>query len=370
MLQRQYTRWHLYAILGIIILLLAACDSTSSGDTPLPYPTEVPVNGFGVASNHVHSLLTLPNHVLILATHYGTFRSEDSGKAWTQVSGGKGQLMQGVMDFSLVTSPFNLQRLYLLTQPSLSGRISGLGVLGLYTSANQGRTWQLVNKTANFTAALDGIPFATTGNDTPDEVYIYVRTLGTSGLKVSHDDGRNFTNTGTLPFGNIIGMIAVPGMPGQLLIYGSDGMARSTDSGKHWQALQGAITSSIFTMATTGPHGPIYASGDEGTYVSKDEGKTFTQLNQNYHPQLVVSPSQPRVVYSHSHTGTNRSTDGGKTWSVLPSLKNSNSNTGSYSNMAVDTNNALKIYVSISYPVEVYSLDQDSTTWSSLTPKA
>jgi len=365
--QRTCTlRWTTWAMLGIIALLLGACTS-ASGNAPAPSPTQAPVNGFGVASNHVHSLMALPNHVLLLATHFGTFRSEDSGKTWTQESGGPKQLMQGVMNLSLVVSPFDQQRLYLLTQPQVGGH--PLGVLGLYTSADQGRTWQLVNKTANFTAALDGIPFTVAGNDAPNEVYIYVRTLGTHGLKISYDNGQNFSDTGTLPFGNITNMIAIPGAAGQLLIYGSDGIARSSDSGKHWQVIQ-AITSSIFTVATSGAHSPVYASGDEGTYVSQDAGKTFTQVSQDYHPQLVASPSQPQVIYSHTYLHITRSSDGGKTWVALPALKTSNSNAGSYSNIAVDADNATTLYLSISYPVEMYSLSQNSTTWSSLTPKA
>ena len=367
MIHKQHIRGHIWLILSaVLLLLLAACDS-SGNNVQTATPTQAPVNGFGIASNHVHALLALPNHVLVLATHYGSFRSEDSGKTWTQVSGGPNQLMQGVMNISLVVSPFNLQRLYLLTQPSVTGHPSG--VLGLYTSTDQGRTWQLVNKTANFTAALDGIPFTVAGNDDANEVYIYVRTLSTNGLKVSHDNGQHFTDTGTLPFGNITNMIAIPGAPGQLLIYGSDGMARSSDSGKHWQILQ-AISSSIFTMAVSGPHNPIYASGDAGTYVSKDEGKTFTQLNQDYHPQLVSSRSQPLVLYSHSYLHITRSSDGGKTWTDLPALKSNNNNAGSYSNVAVDADNGATVFLSISYPTEVYSLDLGNTTWTSLTPKA
>ncbi len=367
MKNKHDVQWSMWLLFGILALLLAACDSSGS-NVQSATPTQAPVNGFGVASNHVHSLLALPNHVLVMATHYGSFRSEDSGKTWTQVSGGPNQLMQGVMNISLVASPFNSQRLYLVTQPSVTGNISG--VLGLYTSADQGRTWQLVNKTANFTASTTGIPFTVAGNDDANEVYIYVRTLGTNGLKVSHDNGQHFSDTGALPFGDITNMLAIPGTSGQLLIYGSDGMARSTDSGKHWQILQ-AITNSIFTMAVSGPHSPIYASGDAGTYVSKDEGKTFTQLNQDYHPQLVASPSQPQVLYSHSYLHITRSSDGGKTWTDLPALKSNSSNAGSYSSVAVDANNGATVYLSISYPTEVYSLELgSSTTWSSLTPKA
>jgi hypothetical protein len=274
--------------------------------------------------------------------------------------------MQGVMNISLVASPFNQQRLYLLTQPAVG---HATGVLGLYTSADQGRTWQLVNKTANFTAALDGIPFTVAGNDDPNEVYIYVRTQNVHGLKISHDNGQHFSDTGTLPFGNIQNMIAIPGAAGQLLIYGSDGIARSTDSGQHWQVLQ-AITSSIYTAVTSGPHSPIYASGDEGTFVSQDEGKTFKQVGQDYHPQLVSSPLQPNVVYSHTYLHITRSSDGGKTWTDLPTLKSNNSSAGSYSSMTVDADTATTVYLSISYPVEMYSINLGSTAWTSLTPKA
>ncbi len=356
---------YFWLLLGIFALLLTACDSSDSSAQSVT-PTQAPVNGFGIASNHVHSLLALPDHVLVLATHYGTFRSEDSGKTCTQVSGGSNQLMQGVMNLSLVVSPFNKNRLYLLTQPAV-GR--GTGALGLYTSADQGRTWQLVNKTSNFTAAPDGISFTVAGNDDANEVYIYVRTLSTNGLKVSHDNGQHFADTSPLPFGNITNMIAIPGAPGQLLIYGSDGMARSSDSGKHWKILQ-AITSSIFTMAVSGPHSPIYASGDEGTFVSKDEGKTFTQLNQDYHPQLVASASQPQVLYSHTYLHITRSADGGKTWTDLPALKSNNSSAGSYSSIAVDADNGQTVFLSISYPTEVYSFNLSDTMWTPLTPKA
>ena len=360
--QKYALHFPLWVVPGILALLLVACGNTENGATAPTYPTQIPVNGFGVAANHVHTLLSLPNHVLLLATHYGTFRSEDSGKTWRQVSGAGNQLMQGVMNFSLVASPFTTQRLYLLTQPQLSGHAAGVGILGLYTSGDQGRTWRLVSKQTDFTTALDGVTFATVGNTTPDEVYIYVRTQSTHGLKISRDNGKHFSDTGTLPFGNITDMIAPPGVAGELLIYGSDGMARSADGGLHWQVLQ-SITSSIFTMATAGPRSPIYASGDEGTYSSRDGGKTFTRINNEYRPNIVVSPSQPQTLYTHDETNVYRSANGGKTWDVLPAVK------GNHSSIAVDTENAAQIFLSLSYPVEVYGLDQNNTAWTSLTPK-
>src|SRR2546427_4987442 len=89
-------RWSLFTILSIMALVLAACGSTSTTTIPATTPTAVPVNGFGTAANHVHSLMSLPHHVLILATHYGLFRSEDDGARWTEVAAGPHQLMEGL----------------------------------------------------------------------------------------------------------------------------------------------------------------------------------------------------------------------------------------------------------------------------------
>src|SRR2546430_14082198 len=106
--------------LGLICVmgLFSACSAGSN--TPAaqqtPASTAVNVNGFGTAANHVHSMLAFPNHVLVLATHYGLFRSENGGTTWTKVAAGDNQLMQGLMTYSLGYSPLNPQRLFVLTQ--------------------------------------------------------------------------------------------------------------------------------------------------------------------------------------------------------------------------------------------------------------
>jgi photosystem II stability/assembly factor-like uncharacterized protein len=344
--------------LTLFAFLFAACSS-SSGTTSAT-PTPAPVNGFGVSSNHVHSLLTLPNHVVLLATHYGIYRSSDGGTNWQQTSGGPNQLMQGVMDYSLSVSPVNSQRLYVLTEPSVTTPHSG--VLGLYTSADQGRTWKLTVKTSDFTQSLTGLYFVSAGNETPDQTYIYILSQGAHGLKVSTDDGQHFSSTGTLPFGVILGMLAVPNAPGQLLAYGSDGLARSTDSGKHWQVVPG-IQGGIYSVTTAGPHSPIYAGGDNGISVSNDEGKTFTSVNtQATYSFLTAAPSQPQTLYGKTGTAIYRSINAGKSWTQLPPMK------GTLASLAVDTSNPSNLYLSLSYPVQMYHLDQN--TWASLTPKA
>jgi len=356
-----------YCVIALLAVLLAGCGSTDPGRTSPTAPTEAPVNGFGPSTNHVHSLLALPEHVLLLAAHYGTYRSADGGATWQRVSGGSHQLMQGLMDYSLVVSPLDPQRLYMSTQIAVNPHA---GTLGLYTSADQGRSWQLAIPTANLTSG--NIFFVAAGNDTPQEVYVYLQSLGALGLKVSLDAGQHFSSTGTLPFGFILGMLAIPDAPGHLLAYGSDGMASSNDGGIHWQVIKG-ITGGIFSLTTAGPHKSIYASGDSGIYISNDEGATFTLVPtltdsednpQAAHGALSISAAEQNVLYSKTGTAVYRSLDGGRTWKALPHIS------GNLTSVAIDPVNASQVYLSLSYPTEVYRFNQSSGIWSSLTPKA
>lgn len=55
----------------LTLCLLSACSLDSTTTNVQQTPTAVVnVNGFGTAANHVHSMLALPDHVLVLATHY------------------------------------------------------------------------------------------------------------------------------------------------------------------------------------------------------------------------------------------------------------------------------------------------------------
>lgn len=353
------SRYLICCICIFIALFFAACGSTSSADIQSPAtPPPARVNGFGSAANHVHAMLALPNRVLVLATHYGIFRSEDGGSTWQEVAAGPNQLMQGLMAYSLVNSPLNSQRLYVLTLPAT---IPHAGTLGLYTSADQGRTWKLAVTTASLTPS--SIYLVEAGNDTPDEVYIYLPNLGAIGLRVSRDDGQHFSSAGMLPFGNILGLLAIPGMPGHLLAYGSSGVALSTDGGAHWQILKG-INGGVYDMTTAGPHTPIYASGDAGILTSLDDGVTFKLVDTASFTSLAMSPTQTQVLYGKTGLTTYRSSDGGHTWKALPHIS------GNLAVLAVDPVDPSQVYLSLSYPTAVYYFGQKSTGWQSLTPPA
>lgn len=354
----KHTLWQFFLLLGTCLLWLSACGSNSDA-TQTATPTVAPVNGFGAASNHVHSILALPDHVLVLATHYGIYYSNTDGSTWQQTSGGPGQLMQGLMDYTLVASSLDPQRLFVLTQPSLNPHT---GIVGLYTSADQGRTWKLSTPASSVSSGY--IFTEEAGNSSPHQVYIYLREQGANGLKMSMDDGQHFSSTGTLPFGSVSRILAIPGEPGHLLAASSDGMASSTDGGMHWQMMKG-ITGGIFEFATAGLHSPIYASGDAGIYASKDGGKSFTLVNSGAsYGSLTVSQAQTQVLYGRTGTTVYRSTDGGHSWKPLPRIA------GNLAYLAADPVNAAQVYLSLSYPTAVYSFEQSGTAWTSLTPKA
>lgn len=324
-------------------------------------PQAVNVNVFGTAANHTHSLIALPNNVLILATHFGLFRSADGGQHWALVAAGPDQ---GMMTNWLAASSLNQRRLYVMTFPAIVTPLKG--ALGLYTSADQGRTWKL----AITSAQLGNDNFILQpGNQSPDQVYVYVNVLGSKGLKVSEDAGQHFTTLGTLPFGGIQGLLALPGAPGTLLAYGGEGAARSTDGGVHWNVISGISQQAIFGLTTGGPDHPIYASADQGIYASQDGGKSFTLVHPGAsYSSLTASPVDPQLLYGKTSSKIFRSADGGHTWNPLPALTGSH---GSLYALAADPTNPALLYLGLSYPTEVYRYNQDSSKpWTSLTPQA
>ena len=343
----------------LLALLLTGCSTLTGGDTQLQ-PAKV--NVFGTAANHVHSLITLSNNVLVLATHHGLFRSADGGQHWALVAASPDQ---GLMTNWLAASPLSQQRLYVMTFPSVADH---KGILGLYTSADQGRTWKI----AITAKQLGNNNFIVQpGNESPNQVYVYVNALGAQGLKVSKDAGQHFTTAGSLPFGNIGGLLAIPGAPGTLLVYGFEGVARSTDSGAHWNVIPDMHQQAVFGMTTGGPNHPIYATGDKGIYASQDAGKSFSLVYPGTsYSALTASPVDPQLLYGKTSRTIFRSTDGGHSWNALPPPTGSH---GSLYDLAADPTNPALLYLGLSYPTEVYRYDQDSGSsqpWTSLTPKA
>src|SRR2546423_329972 len=74
-----YIRYLLPIMMSLLVIMLTACGGSDPGVAETATPAPARVNGFGTAANHPHALLALSDKVLLLATHYGLFRTEDSG---------------------------------------------------------------------------------------------------------------------------------------------------------------------------------------------------------------------------------------------------------------------------------------------------
>jgi photosystem II stability/assembly factor-like uncharacterized protein len=338
--------------LGLVVLLLSACSAPASINQSTT-PVEQNVNGFGTAVNHVHALLALPSQVLVLATHSGLYRSTNDGKSWS----GPNATTSNMMVSSLSSSPLNQQHLYVLAEHSLSTQSGGVG---LYTSVDGGVSWKFAAQ-----ATVTGKMYtAVAGNRSANEVYAYVPTKGANGLLVSQDGGQHFSSPGALPFGRILGILALPGKPGQVLVYSNDGVARSSDGGAHWQAVN-SFNAAVYNMSTDGVGSIIYASGDQGIFASHDGGKSFALVDaKDHYSALTATPNQAEIVYGKTGRSIYKSTDGGHSWKVLPQIQ------GNLENLAPDPQIPSHLFLSLSYPSGVQMYNAQTGSWSSLTPKA
>lgn len=338
--------------LGLVVLLLSACSSTAN-ISQSSVPVTQNVNGFGTAANHVHAMLALPSQVLVLATHYGLYRSTNDGKNWS----GPNATMNNMMVSSLSSSPLDLQHLYVLAEHSLSTQSGGVG---LYASVDGGVSWKFVSQ-----ATVTGKMYtAVAGNRSANEVYAYVPTKGGHGLLVSEDGGQHFSSPGALPFGQILGIQPLPGKPGQVLVYSNDGVARSSDGGAHWQMVK-SFNAAVYNMSTGGVNSTIYASGDQGIFTSQDGGKSFTLVDANDHySALTATPNQAETVYGKTGRSIYKSMDGGHTWKALPQVQ------GNLENLVPDPQTPSRLFLSLSYPSGVQMYNAQNGSWSSLTPKA
>ena len=339
------------SLMLVLLFCLSACADTGAATTTNVQP--LAVNGFGTASNHGHALLAMPDSSLLLATHFGLYRSTNNGRSWS----GPDKTLGTMMASSLSSSPLNGHRIYVLAETTTSDQ---QGTVGLYVSNDEGESWQ-----PGISATKTGGKMYTVvaGNRSIDEAYAYVPTKGAQGLLVSEDGGKHFTSPGPIPFGRINGIQPIPDAPGQVLIYSSDGAARSIDGGKHWTIIK-SFTSSVYSIVTGGPKSPIYASSDVGIYASHDDGITFKQVYGQSRSALTAVPDEPLWLYGKTGRLVYKSEDGGHSWQALPAIQ------GNLENLAPDPHNVANLYLSLSYPMEIYHYDENSASWTSLTPKA
>lgn len=337
------------ALAGCALLtsLLAGCGSSSAG----PY---------GGSQNHLHDILALTGvpHTVLLATHIGLYRSSDAGKTWTEVAGGSGQIMDGLMIFKFAQSPVNAQRVYVLAIPRPDDPGAAKDTPGVYTSADAGVTWTLAGKASGFpTGAIFSIG---AGAASATQVFAIISGLGNKGLYVSDDAGAHWRQEPQLPITSLKGVQGDPLHPKRVLLWSiSDGLSISEDEGVTWNSANG-ISGGVFSVSQAGS--TLYANTDTGIYVSTDDAASFSAANPATYNEVVAVAGVPDHAWAATGTNIFSSADGGRTWKQAAVTKEHPTL------LAADPTDANTAYVSSSYPLGVFVSTDGGATWRQTLP--
>ncbi|HLJ27593.1 MAG TPA: glycosyl hydrolase [Candidatus Angelobacter sp.] len=274
----------------------------------------------------------------------GIWRSTDAGANWEPIFDKEGIASIG----SIAVSASDHNIIYAGSgEACIRGNISyGNGV---YKSLDGGRTWKNIglkdtrhigavivdpkNPNIVFVAALGhaygqneerGIFRSTDGGATWQKV-LY-KDNKTGGIDVVFDP----TNSNTL-FASLWEVYRTPwslNSGGQ-----GSGLYKSTDGGTNWKRLEGhglpsGIMGRIGICVSGADSGRVYAmieSKEGGLYRSDDAGENWTRMNEDgrlrqrawYFTHIFADPKSADTVYV-LNTGMFRSTDGGRTFNLLP----------------------------------------------------
>jgi hypothetical protein len=342
--------WLVAALIALVALLgaLAGCGGSSA-------------DSYGGAKNHIHDLVALSDapNTLLVASHIGLYRTADAGKTWSEVAGGAGQLMDGLMIYKLSQSPVEPRRVYALAGYRPDDKAAAKGDLGVYLSDDAGQTWKLVTPLSAFpTGALFTV---VAGASTAGQVFAVVPNVGANGLYASDDAGAHWRAQPALPSDSINGLVADPGKPGRLWAYSvSSGLFLSDDDGGHGKTAPGA-RGGVFSVAVAGQ--TIYATGDGGLNVSKDSGASFAPASGDItFSAVAASPKDPASAYALTGVAVYASGDSGKTWKQTGPI----SRQPSY--LTVDPANAATAYAGASYPIGVEATSDGGARWTAIMP--
>ncbi len=192
-------------------------------------------------------------------------------------------------------------------------------------------------------------------------------------------------NAGELFGGEVQQLLMKPGDPSTLYAtaYGVIGLFRSSDAGEHWSFVSDKVWANNNKVAVDPLHPDwLYAFTPSGLMRSIDDGTTWTTLKDNkwpdgrdlQSPQVFVSPyedaSHPQALFVSSYAsygnpgsgalGLIRSTEGGTTWTIVPSLAGV-----SVQDIAFDPNDHAHL-VLVTSDMKVYQSTDWGVTWTPL----
>jgi hypothetical protein len=140
----------------------------------------------------------------------------------------------------------------------------------------------------------------------------------------------------------------------------TNGLFRSADGGRHWNAAPALLGTIFLDLAIAGSDSTnVFAASPSGLYKSSDRGVTWQMIQSAGSFHLAVSAQNPKIVYSVSITGLVRSADGGATFesrgSGLPA--------GLATGIALDPHNDSIVYAAFPSSAGIYKTTDGGAHW-------
>jgi photosystem II stability/assembly factor-like uncharacterized protein len=290
----------------------------------------------------------------------GVYKSVDGGKTWRHIG-----LTDSRQIGALIVDPHNADTVLVAAFGHAFGPSKERGV---YRTTDGGKSWTRVLYRDEQTGAID-VSF---DPNNPSIVYAALWQARRqpwnfssggpgSGLYRSTDGGVTWTRlTGNgLPEG-ILGRIHVSVSPADSMrIYAmieaqAGGLYRSDDGGAHWARVSddGRFTQRAWyfsTIVADPKHADTVYAENTGLFRSTDGGKTFELLPARHgdHHGLWIDPSNPDRIIESSDGGASISFDHGKTWTTQ-----ANQPTAQFYHVAVDNR----------FPYYLYGAQQDNSS--------
>lgn len=142
-----------------------------------------------------------------------------------------------------------------------------------------------------------------------------------AGLKESADGGYSWYD-GTLRDTDAMSVIASPEGSSSLYVAGHDVLEKSPDNGKTWQPVTHDLPATDIHAFAQDPTNPLHLFAfvvGQGIFSSSDGGATWTLLpTQPSGESTVALATNGSVLYAVTETGIQETRDAGAVWALLP----------------------------------------------------